>query len=262
MGQSGKYFTVEVKPFIKASHQAASSAAFGGDDVLFDWHAFQVPKGASKLLSINAVLRGADGASAGTLRDIDIYFAKTINGVAPATVGNATATMSAAPVVSNHIIGMGHIETSEYGNDAVDLFNVAQTGGGAGPNIIPSVVLEGEPDSGDNVGFDKLYMAGSIGGSYSFGTTVLARGASSAGSVDVPCDKGSDDDPDADLIFAVGDTLHSATDDVLGVVTEIQAFNTNIQPLIFGSGGITDTIADNEEIFNVFPIKFVLSFEK
>ena len=211
MGQSGKYFTVEVKPFIKASHQAASSAAFAGDDVLFDWHAFQVPKGASKLLSINAVLRGADGASAGTLRDMDIYFAKTINGVAPATVGNANATMSAAPVVSNHIIGMAHIETSEYGNDAVDLFNIAQTGGGAGPNIIPSVVLEGEPDSGDNVGFDKLYMAGSIGGAFK----------------------------------------------------EIQAFSTNAQPLLFdATSGITDTIADNEEIFNVFPIKFVLSFER
>ena len=223
MGQSGKYFTVEVKPFIKASHQAASSAAFAGDDVLFDWHAFQVPKGASKLLSINAVLRGADGASAGTLRDMDIYFAKTINGVAPATVGNANATMSAAPVVSNHIIGMAHIETSEYGNDAVDLFNIAQTGGGAGPNIIPSVVLEGEPDSGDNVGFDKLYMAGSIGGAFSFGTTVIAR----------------------------------------GVVKEIQAFSTNAQPLLFdATSGITDTIADNEEIFNVFPIKFVLSFER
>ena len=59
-----KYFTVEVKPFMRASHQAASSAAFAADDVLFDWTSFQIPRGAAKLLSVNIVLRGADGAGA------------------------------------------------------------------------------------------------------------------------------------------------------------------------------------------------------
>ena len=254
-----KFFTVEVKPFIKASHQAAGSAAFANDDVLFDWHAFQIPRGAARLLSVNVVFRGTDGASQ-TVRDLDLFWAKSIDGTAPATIGDANATMSAAPVVSNHIIGMSHIETTEYGNDSIDYFNVAQTGSGAGASIIPNLVLEGEPHTGDNVGYDTLYVAGACGGAMSFGTTVLTRGAVEATATTVPTDKGSDDDPDADLIFAVGDIIHSATDDVLGELTSIGAFSTNNQPLGFSGGSAA--VSDNEELFNVYPIKLVLSFER
>ena len=253
-----KFFTVEVKPVIKASHQAAGSAAFANDDVLFDWHAFQIPRGAARLLSVNVVFRGTDGASQ-TVRDLDLFWAKSIDGTAPATIGDANATMSAAPVVSNHIIGMSHIETTEYGNDSIDYFNVAQTGSGAGASIIPNLVLEGEPHTGDNVGYDTLYVAGACGGAMSFGTTVLTRGAVEAAATTVPTDKGSDDDPDADLIFAVGDVIHSAVDDVLGEITGINAFSTNSQILRFASSAAVD---DNRELFNVYPIKLVLSFEK
>ena len=254
-----KFFTVEVKPFIKASHQAAGSAAFATDDVLFDWHSFQIPRGPARLLSINVVFRGTDGASQ-TVRDLDIFWAKSINGTAPATIGDANATMSAAPVVGNHIIGMSHIETTEYGGDAVDYFNVAQTGSGAGASIIPNLVLQGESENDGNIGYDTIYMAACCGGAMSFGTTVLTRGAVSADATSVPTDKGSDDDPDADLIFAVGDIIHSATDDVLGELTSIGAFSTNNQALGFSGG--TAAVGDNEELFNVYPIKFVLSFEK
>ena len=204
------------------------------------------------------MFRGTDGASQ-TVRDLDLFWAKSIDGTAPATIGDANATMSAAPVVSNHIIGMSHIETTEYGNDSIDYFNVAQTGSGAGASIIPNLVLEGEPHTGDNVGYDTLYVAGACGGAMSFGTTVLTRGAVEAAATTVPTDKGSADDPAADLIFAVGDVIHSAVDDVLGEITGINAFSTNSQILRFASSAAVD---DNREVFNVYPIKLVLSFEK
>ena len=41
------YFTVEVVPTITADTQAA---AFANQDLLFDWAAFDVPKGASRLV--------------------------------------------------------------------------------------------------------------------------------------------------------------------------------------------------------------------
>ena len=256
-----KYFTVEVKPYIRASFQAASSAAFAAKDVLFDWTSFQIPRGAAKLLSVNIALRGADGASAANLRDIDLYFAKSIDGTAPTTVGNPNSTMNAGLVITNHIIGYTKIDNSEYGNDAIDLFNVAQTGSGAAASLIPNLVLEGEPDSGDHIGLDTIYVCATISGSYSFGTTVITRGASSATATSVPTDKGSDDDPDAENVFAKGDIIHSATDDVLGTLTNIGNFDVNNQALSF-SAGITNTVADNEELFNVYPIKLVFSFEK
>ena len=259
-----KYFTVEVKPFIKASHQAAGSAAYAADDVLFDWASFQVPKGANKLVSVNWVMRGADAAivNPSNMRDIDVFFAKSIDGTAPATIGDANATMSAAPVVSNHIIGMTRIDNNDYGSMSPDYFYIAQTGSGGAASNIPNVILEGEPNSGDNVGYDTLYIAASISGAgVGFGTTVLTRGAVSADATSVPTDKGSDDDPDADLIFAVGDIIHSATDDVLGELTSIAAFSTNNQALGF-SAGTTETVADNEELYNINPIRIILSFEK
>ena len=259
----GKYFTVEVKPTIPASQQAANTAEYTGDDVLFDWEAVQVPRGASKLVSATLITRGADGATQAP-KDIDIYFAKSINGTAPVTIGNSNATMSAAPIVSNHMIGMVHIESGDGTNaSSIDLFQMQQTGSGAANSMIPACILEPEVNSGNNVGFDTLYVAASTGGTFSFGTTVLARGGTTAdGSVAVvETDKGSNDDPNADLIFAVGDVLHSATDDVLGTVASIGAFGSSKQDITFESA-IAATIADNEEIFNVNPLRLILSFEK
>ncbi len=170
--------------------------------------------------------------------------------------------MSAAPIVSNHVIGMVHIESGDGTNAAsIDLWGMQQTGSGAANSMIPACILEAEPSSGDNVGYDTLYVAASTGGIISFGTTVIARGGASATATTVETDKGSNDDPNADLIFAVGDVLHSATDDVLGTLTSIGTFGSSKQDLGF-SAGITDTIADNEEIFNVNPLRLILSFEK
>ena len=258
----GKHFTVEVKPTIAASAQAAGSAAYADNDVLFDWTSFQVPKGAASLVGLTIVMRGTD-AGAQSKKDIDFLFAKTVDNSRPETLGTANATASAVPAVSNHIIGFTHIDSAtDYGGHTLDHFAVAATGSGAAGSHIPTLVLEGEPNSGDNVGFDTLYIAAICAESgISFGTTVLSRGATAAGETVVPTDKGSDDDPDAELIFAPGDVLHSATDDVLGTVSSIGTFGSSKQDITF-TAATTDAIADNEEIFNINPIRIILSFER
>ena len=115
--------------------------------------------------------------------------------------------------------------------------------------MIPACVLEGEPNSGTNVGYDTIYVAGSTGGVLSFGTTVLTRGAvTDDTTLIVETDKGTNDDPNADLIFAVGDVIHTGTDDVLGTIGSIGAFDTNNQPITF-TAPITDDLGDNEELF-------------
>ena len=82
----GKYFTVEVSP----AFNATSVAAFGAGNLLFDWTAFQIPKGAAKLVSLGVIMRGTDGGVQ-TAKDIDFYFGKSINGVAPTSFGTSTA---------------------------------------------------------------------------------------------------------------------------------------------------------------------------
>ena len=258
-----KYFTVEVEPTIPGDRQAANGSAYNSKDVLFDWEPIQVPKGANKLTAITAAFRGTNGGSGTNNLDFDLVFAKSIDSTAPATLGNSNASVSAAPVVANHIIGIAHIDgTGGYGAQGFDFFNVGAAGTGAAANLMPELVLQGEPTSGDNVGFDTIYIAGIAGGAFDFGTTVLVRGAIAAdNTTTIPTDAGSDDDPNADLIFAVGDVLETGTGDTVGTISSIAAFGSSKQDITLTANNV-EAIADNEELFNVNPIRLVLSFER
>ena len=276
----GKYFTVEVIPTIAASTQVQYTA----DDVLFDWTSFQVPKGANKLISATVVMRGTDGGDQdGTKADIDLIFAKSITGTAPATLGTVNGTVTAEPVVSNHIIGFTHLDAAgEYGAQGFDYFTVGTTGSGAAQSNIPTLVLEGDPNSGTNVGYDTLYL-GAIAGNtgLDFGTAVLTDAI-----VDVSGEDGVIDDLDGtacNRAFAVGDIIHATDDIILG---EIGALDANSITFRFDGGttkdptgsytvpadiaawriqngaGAAGDLANNDELFNIHPIKIILSFEK
>ena len=262
MGLTGKHFTIEVKPTIAGNRQSAGSAAYSDNDVLFDWASFQIPKGGAKLVSIAVIMRGKDGGPQES-KDIDFFFAKEISGVAPATLGSSNGTASAAPAVANHIIGWTHIDGGgDFGGRTLDHFSVGASGSGAVGSNIPALVLQGE-NTGVNVGFDNLYIAATCAeANISFGTTVLVRGAIEANSTrTIPTDAGSDDDPNAENVFAVGDVIETGTGDTVGTVASISAFDTNHQDIILEANNV-EAIADNEELFNVNPIRIILSFER
>ena len=209
------------------------------------------------------ICRGTNGGTQDA-KDATFFFAKTVDKIAPVTLGVANATITAAPIITNHLIGQTHIESSDFGSAAFDYIAMAATGGGGANNHVPNIVLQGEPESGENVGFDTLYIGAAAGNSssFDFGTTVITRGAITDDTTTVvPTDKGSDDDPNADLIFAVGDVIHTGTDDVVGIVSSIAAFGSSKQDITF-TAGITADLADNEELFNINPIRIILSFEK
>ena len=255
------YFTVEVKPTISAIKQAVNSSVYAAGDVLFDWESFQIPKGASRLIGMTVVFRGKNAVAQSAL-DLDVFFAKTVDGVAPPTMGAVNATASALPAVSNHILGFTRLDDGAgYGENGFDRFTVAMGGGGQNPALPENLVVQGEPDSGDNVGYDTIYLGAITGGAHDFGTTVLARGGEAAGVTVVETDKGANDDPNAELIFVPGDVLHGSTGAVLGTVASIAAFGSSKQDITF-TAGTAEVLDDNEEIFNVNPIRIILSFEK
>ena len=261
----GKYFNVTLRPTITASEQ--HDGAFAAGDVLFDWTSFQVPKGASRLLSTIATVRGTNAADQAAV-DMELFFAKSINGTAPSTLGalndpvdTATATASITTGWFRNIIGYQFFDASEQGmgsSDDLVYMNTIQSPGNGG---VGNLVLTGEPASGDDAGRDTIYVAGIAQGALDFSTTVLARGGEAADVTVVETDKGSNDDPNADLIFQPGDVLHSGTDDVLGTVKSIAAFGSSKQDINF-TAGTTDIIADNEEIYNINPVTLIFSFEK
>ena len=256
------FFTVEVKPTIPASEQAGNGSVMAAGDTLFDWTSFQIPKGAAQLIGMTVVFRGKNGGPQ-TALDADFYFAKTVDGVAPATIGLTNGTAASLPVVSNHILGFARIDDAGgYGENGFDHFSIARSGSSSEAGFANSnLVIQGEPDSGDNVGYDTIYLGAITGGAHDFGTTVLARGGEAAGVLFVETDKGANDDPDAELIFAPGDVLHGSTDAVLGTVASIAAFGSNKQDITF-TAVTPEVLDDDEEIFNVNPIRIILSFKK
>ena len=56
----GKYFNVTVKPTILASKLAT---VYSSGDIVFDWHAVDIPKGASRLIGVTAIIRQKHGTA-------------------------------------------------------------------------------------------------------------------------------------------------------------------------------------------------------
>ena len=255
------FFTIEVIPTLPADRQAANSSVFSAGDVLFNWTSFQIPRGAARLLGATVVFRGKNGG-AQTALDLDLYFAKTVNNIDPTNLGVINSTADAKPFVSNQILGFTRLDDAAgFGENNLDFFTVGMSGGGQNPAIHTNLVIQGEPDSGAGIGTDKIFIGGICGGGYDFGTTVLARGGEAAGVTVVETDKGSNDNPSAETIFAPGDVLHGATGAVLGTVQSITTFGSSKQDITF-TAPTAEVLDDNEEIFNINPIRIILSFEK
>ena len=277
-----KYFTVEVIPTIAASTQVA----YGADDVLFDWTSFQVPRGANKLISVTMTQRGTNGGTQAA-KDIDLVFARSILNTAPTTLGTANATASAAPAVSNHIIGLTHLDAAgDFGAAGFDYFSVGSTGSGAAASMIPALVLEGEVNSGDNVGYDTLYLGGIAGNaSIDFGTGVVTSRAVDVSGLSAAQLVNADiEGTDPRLAFAVGDIIHATDDIIVGEIESMADANT----ITFKADGSTTTslkgeytvpadltawkiqngagaagdLGSGDELFNIHPVKVILSFER
>jgi len=242
------YFTVTVEPTMVASKQ--HTAAFSAKDILFDWTSFDMPKGTSKLIDVVLVARGTDGVY--QEKDTVIYFAKTKDSgtTAPSSIGTVNATANGVGYF-DHVIGAIQVSATDF-KEGLDSLSVASLGHGAATNQGPNLLLHGEPDSGTNVGYDKLYVAATCG-AYDFRSgmqvneTTFAAGAQTTITVD---------GVDATLAFAPGDVIHAHDDAVLGTVSSI----TNATKIVLTAAN-TAAIENNDYLYNITPIKIILCFD-
>ena len=271
----GKFFNVEVKPTILASKLAT---VYGSGDGVFDWHAIDVPKGASKLMGVTAIMRQKHG-TAGNEIPFQLVYAKSINNVAPSSLGTVNATASGTGYYNN-VIGKSTFTANDYMSDILDngVTVVALAQGGASSEK-PSIVLEGEPDSGTNVGFDKLYVGMIAEGAFDFTTAAEISQAIDVSELSAAQFVNADiEGTDPRLVFAPGDVIHAADDVNIGEIQSIPDANT-INFKADGSKTPSETdftvpadlaawiaatgdLADGDELINVNPIKIILHFEK
>ena len=260
----GRYFQITVVPDMIDGTVANVIASNGNDkpfsssDILFDWTAFDVPKGASKLESVTASVMGQDGGVQ-VVGDIFLVFAKSVNTEAPTSLGTVNGAQSACFDLPTHYIGGVKLEGTTAGQGVLvgPAFGTiyTQPPGSANGSPIPTQILQGEPDSGTNVGYDKLYVAAFTNGNLDFSTGVLSDGGETSDTETSLTTK----TVDPRKCFQVGDTVYiHDVDTAIGTVKSMTATNITLNAVI---GGGTD-IADEDEFVNANPIRIHLGFEK
>ena len=249
----GKYFTKRVLPTIPVANMIDSDKsdnAFGSRDVLFNWFAFDIPKGAARLIGASVELRPkGDAGATPNLFALELMLAKTKTGVAPVTLG---AVNSAPTAVLNpgRMISYIPIVAGDFAAE-LDSISFAQ----ATPKS--PVVLDGEPTTGTNVGYDKYYIAAIAGDAIDFTTTCTIN----AGDLTGPVLTIADIDPR--LFLAVGDTIAvTTTADTsvaksMGVIKSMADANT-----ITLKEAFTTAVVDNDFVYNTTPVTIKLHFER
>jgi len=262
----GKYFNVDVIPDCIAGDVSDNNGGdVGGSDIIFDWTAVDVPKGSCLLKSVIAYVNAEDGAyGSGSLTDYELIFAKSVNGVVPPTLGDINAVQTGCGELRHHYVGAIRLEsTAIKGTVTKGTFGVMYHSGATGQTneIAQNFVVDLEPISGTNVGYDKLYVAAFQMAARAYGTGVLLDQAGDA-DYDASADLQNSyivDGVDATKIFSVGDQVYVADLD-----TPIPGVLTKVEPLLLTFSEVNSTvdISNNDELLNANPIRIKLGFEK
>lgn len=248
-----KFFNLEVKPTLLASLQAAG--AFGDGDVLIDWHAFDIPNGGNLLRDAFMITKTSNGVP--QTHAVEVFFARDINGVAPGTLGTNNATANGNQY-QNHLIGYLSSEEADDTATTIDIPNLQRlqnNGVGQKYGLTPSLVLQGEPNTGTLKGYSRVYVGiTSIDGAPSFAGTVQCDGIQGAGTRTLTVKTTS-----ALTNFGVGDILYDEDDRLLGTVKTVDSATVIT---IEGNKGLVNATVDNKDVYPYSPIRLQLSFER
>ena len=251
-----KYFNVTVKPPIAVAALAAGNIT--NDELMFDWHGFDVPKGACRLIGMTALYTGKNGVDY-TPTDFDLYWAKgnDVDGTAPGTMGYDGAVVDTFGWFNN-IIGKTHIDASD-GTDGGALItgnviSVINVSSGAGANqAMGNLVLQGVPESGTNVGYDKLYVSCIAKGTHNWGaSTMTVDGTMSTSSPTLTVA-----DLSAVIACGPGDILRDEDGLLFGTVKTVDSTTS-----ITLESNLANASTNNKIVYNTTPITLVMCFEK
>ena len=247
------YFTVEVKPTIP-NVAAGQHAAFAQNDLLFDWYAFDVPKGTCRLIHIDQEVRPkGDAGSTVNEFDLDLLFAKANKyGTAPSSIGTVnSAALGSAVNLSNNM--MGFIVNGSWEAHEVHLDNTAYT---QCREANCSMFFSNPGPQVTTKGYDRYYMAAIAEGAFDFSSICTINAGDLTGPILTVADL------DARLCLAVGDTIKvtttadTAVSKDMGIIKSIDSATQ-----ITLESAFTTAVVDDDFVYNAAPITFRLHFE-
>jgi|5_EtaG_2_1085323.scaffolds.fasta_scaffold63611_2 hypothetical protein len=179
-------YSITLKPDI--NHGAATGTALAANgDLIFDWIPFEIPKGTTRLQDYGMVVAGTNGAD-GNAKDMHLYFATALNGIAPVSLGVEHAALTAATAIrsKNNIIGSCFLDQNNMvdhghlvGYNVWSILNSASN-----MNEASGITLTGAQNyPGTTQGYQTMWVAGvagSVNGAWDFGTDVASNEDGSA----------------------------------------------------------------------------------
>jgi len=238
-------------------------AATGGADILFDWTPMLIPNGTCMIKSVSGTIMGTNGA-ADNREDFRLYFAKSINGIAPAAFGTAHGTIdvNAPATFRRNILGALFVDmnTTDDANLLV-AYNVFQSkianAGSTAGELRQDILLQGEPNI-TTQGYQTIYVAAKAAGVFDFGTDVDLNMAASA-DVDEDMTGASVQltvtGTDPRLVFQAGDSIVGETGTVEMEVVSVDGATTMTVK------NITDTIDHAEQLIHKNPMALNFGLE-
>ena len=261
------YQVMGVKPEIVTIGGDPFTTTWALDDLLFDWVSFEIPKGAAKLVNASATIIGINSGTGNNV-DMDLYFARSLDGVAPPSLGSCNAAISKA----NAVLSRRHLIQAARWDAATLNTKGAALGGGnyyvfggsldtAGENLdIPHYpILQGEGSEavGGTPGFQTIYLAAAAQGAFDFGTGMAVDNG--AGYTAGETGTLNFDGTAGDILFAPGEEIMAEDGAVIGEIESISDDGSHTSVVI--KGGLVADIEDNDEVGLRHPIVFNFGFE-
>ena len=262
---TSKYFTKEIKPTL-AVVNAGMNAAFADGDVLFDWTAFEIPRGGGKIIGAHVEIRpkGDSGATPNKF-PLELYLARNNADHPdnpydkPTTLGalnDAPANAGDITQVVDKFIGHIPIVAGDFA-DSIDPIAIASTSDTHG------IILQQDPEhhnrgnlGSTTAGTNRFYIAGVAGGALDFRSATLINN----GDLDGPTMTVNGTDPR--LHIAPGDTVAVCTDadntaqKSMGVVSSLTSTSIVLE------SAFAVAVVNDDIVYNQNPIRIVLTFER
>ena len=258
---NNKYALVDLEPNLDTT----PGTAHGTADIIFGWTPVEIPTGACSIKSIHAIIDGTDGAAGNTF-DIQLYFARSINGVEPPTFGTENAVTAKATTLAYRRNLLGYVNLDLDGSDNSDTLRAysvigsrSKSGNDNTTNAgeMYNIILQGDPTYASTKGYQTIWVAGYGTNTFNFGTAVTLNDASdvdadiTGNSVTLTLD-GSGDPRNS---FAPGDQLIGSTG---GPKMEVVSIASDTEMDV---KNITEQIDDDEELVVRNPLKFRIGLE-
>tara|TARA_R110002167_G_C12487269_1_gene635114 strand:+ start:47 stop:820 length:774 start_codon:yes stop_codon:yes gene_type:complete len=255
----GKYFdTGWLKTITPVTNQIGTSsgdAAFADRDIVFDWLAIDVPKGTSRLESLCMHVQGLHGARQAE-KDFQVWIAKSVDGVAPPSLGTCNALVTGTGH-RKHMLGVLLLDSTQSTGDCSPFnqfysTNIVSSNGLINPS--GSLIISPEPNSGTNVGYDKIYVAGITMGAINFSTNVLLNQGSDQAATTTTTTL-TTDGAHATKVFEVGDVIQAMDLAAIGTITALTTTSITVDLC-------EAALVNNDEILTTSPVKIKLGFEQ